>query len=80
MGPIVHLHCAAFPQLKKKNPLECLGWRLCFLRLFLKKILLFFIFFRAVPAAYGGSRARGPIGAVTASLHPSYNNVGSLTH
>ena len=33
-GPIVHLYCAAFPQVKrKKNPLECVGWRLCFLLL-----------------------------------------------
>ena len=33
---------------------------------------LFFVFlsfFRAAPAAYGGSQARGPIGAVAAGLH-----------
>ena len=27
--------------------------------------------------AYGGSQARGPIGAVAASLHQSHNNEGS---
>ena len=30
-----------------------------------------------LPAAYGGSQARGPIGAVAASLHHSHNNQGS---
>ena len=46
----------------------------------------YFIFFflcvflplsRAAPAAYGGSQARGPIGAVAASLRQSHSNVGS---
>ena len=31
----------------------------------------------AAPAAYGGSKARGPIGAVATSLHHSHSNVGS---
>lgn len=31
--PIVHLHCVTFPQLKRKSPLKCVGWRLCFLPL-----------------------------------------------
>ena len=31
----------------------------------------FFCLFRAAPAAYGGSQARGQIGAVAASLHHS---------
>ena len=31
----------------------------------------------AVPAAYGGSQARGRMGAVAASLHHSHSNVGS---
>ena len=44
-------------------------------------LLLFFFFFglfafsRAAPVAYGGSQARGPIGAVAPSLH--HSNVGS---
>ena len=31
----------------------------------------------AAPAAYGGSQARGRIGAVAASLHQSHSNAGS---
>ena len=31
----------------------------------------------AAPAAYGGSQARGLIGAVAAGLHQSHSNVGS---
>ena len=38
---------------------------------------LFFFFFRAVPAAYGGSQARGPIGATAAFLHHSCGNARS---
>ena len=34
-------------------------------------------FSRATPAAYGGSQARGQIGAVVASLCQSHSNVGS---
>uniref|UniRef100_A0A4X1T677 Family with sequence similarity 207 member A n=1 Tax=Sus scrofa TaxID=9823 RepID=A0A4X1T677_PIG len=42
-------------------------------------ILLFFVFLssRATPAACGGSRARGPIGAVAAGLHRSPSSPGS---
>ena len=48
----------------------------------LKHFLLTFFFFffsfsRATPAAYGGSRARGLIGAVAAGLRQSHSNVGS---
>ena len=35
--------------------------------------LFFFGLFRATPAAYGGSQARGLIGAAAASLHHSYS-------
>ena len=64
-----------------------------------KSTIIFFFFFclfRAAPMAYRGSQARGQIGAVAASLHPSpeqrgiwatsvtyttaHNNAGSLTH
>ena len=34
----------------------------------------------AAPAAYGGSQARGRIGAVAASLHHSHSHVGSEPH
>ena len=37
----------------------------------------FFVFFRAAPATYGGSQARGPIGAVAAGLHQSQSNARS---
>ena len=38
------------------------------------------LFFRAVPASYGSSQARGGIGATAASLHHSHSSTGSLTH
>ena len=34
----------------------------------------------AAPAAYGGSQARGPIGAVAAGLRQSHSNAGSELH
>ena len=40
----------------------------------------FFGLFRAAPVAYGGSQARGPIGAVAAGLHHSHSNSGSELH
>ena len=42
----------------------------------------FFVFclFRAAHAAYGGSQARGQIGAVAAGLHQSHSNTGSKPH
>ena len=33
--------------------------------------------FRATPAAYGCSQARGPVGAVAADLHQSHSNTRS---
>ena len=36
-----------------------------------------FVFSRATPTAYGGSQARGLIGAVAAGLHQSHSNAGS---
>ena len=49
------------------------------------ELLIFFFFlvflsFRAVPVAYGGSQARGPIGVVAANLHDSHSNAGSELH
>ena len=40
----------------------------------------FFCLFRAAPMAYGGSQARGPIGAGASSLHHSHGSVGSKPH
>ena len=44
--------------------------------LFLYILFIYFVF-RAAPAAYGGSQARGPIGAVATSLHHSHNSARS---
>ena len=40
-------------------------------------IFIFFVFSRAALVAYGGSQARGLIGAVAAGLHHSHSNLGS---
>ena len=42
-----------------------------------KVILTFFFFFRAAPAAYGGSQAKGRVGATAAGLCHSHSNSGS---
>ena len=38
--------------------------------------LSFFSLFRATLAAYGGSQAKGPIGAVATGLQQSHSNTG----
>ena len=43
-------------------------------------LFLFILFFRADPAACGGSQARSRIGAAAAGPHHSYSNVGSKPH
>ena len=43
-------------------------------------LFFFFWLFRAAPAAYGSSQARGPIGAIAASLHHNHSNSGSELH
>ena len=40
-------------------------------------VFFFFAISWAASAAYGGSQARGLIGAVAASLHQSHSNAGS---
>ena len=42
-----------------------------------KHLFIYLCLFRAIPAAYGGSQARGRIGAAAASLHHSHSNAGS---
>ena len=42
--------------------------------------VFFFLLFRAAPEAYGGSQARGLLGAVAAGLHHSHSNAGSEPH
>ena len=39
--------------------------------------LVFLLFLWAAPAAYGGSQARGRIGAVATELRQSHSNAGS---
>ena len=39
-----------------------------------------FAFSRAAPAAYGGSQARGLIGAIATGLRQSHSNTGSKLH
>ena len=43
-------------------------------------VLSCFVFSRAAPVAYGGTQARGLIGAAAASLHHSHSNMGSELH
>ena len=40
----------------------------------------FFSLFTAAATAYGGSQARGRIGAAAAGLHHSHGNIGSQLH
>jgi len=44
---------------------------------FLFVCFVFLLFLWATPAAYGGSQARGRIGAVATGLHQSHSNAGS---
>ena len=56
--------------------------RVSVLHSFFFNLFLFFSFlvFRATPAAYGGSQARGQIGAVAAGLHHSHSHARSELH
>ena len=54
-----------------------------FSKIVYKSVFCFFfclLFFRAAPAAYGGSQARGPIGSTAASLCQSHSNARSKQH
>ena len=57
-----------------------LCFKICYMTITLLFSLLFLAFclFRATPAAYGGSQARGLIGAVASGLHQSHSNAGSV--
>ena len=43
-------------------------------------VYIYLLLFRAAPEAYGGSKARGPIGALTTGLHHSNSYAGSQPH
>ena len=63
----------------RTEPLVRFSWMtICPLALFLN--FVYFLLFRATPAAFGSPRARGQIEATAADLHHSHSNVGSLTH
>ena len=51
-----------------------------YLILLLYSIIFYFLLFRAIPAAYGRSQARGRIRAMAAGLHHSHGNTGSEPH
>ena len=56
------------------------GFFCCWVFLFLFFCFVLFCLFafsRAAPVAYGGSQARGQIGAVATGLHQSHSNSGS---
>ena len=53
---------------------------ICFLCSLKINMLLSFFLFRAAPAAYESSQARGWIGAIAAGLYHSHSNVGSKLH
>ena len=48
--------------------------------IFVCLFVCFLLFFRAPPTAYGGSQARGPIGATAAGLCQSLSNTRSELH
>ena len=45
--------------------------------LFIYLFICLFAISWAAPTAYGGSQARGPVGAVASGLHQSHSNLGS---
>ena len=63
------------PFLSASSPKQPLS-DFCHHRLILLIFILFIYFylFRAAPAAYGDSQARGPIGAIATGLHHSHSN------
>ena len=49
--------------------------------MFMTQLIFFsFFYFKAAPAAHGGSQARGLIGVVAAGLHHSQSNARSEPH
>ena len=58
-------------------PCAHLLWPVLLILVIYFSFLCFFMSFRATPTAYGGSQARGPIGAVAVGLHHSHSNLGS---
>ena len=59
------------------NMVEAGGWVSAYLFLIFNFLILIFVLFRAALVTYGGSQARGQIGATAAGLHYSHSNPGS---
>ena len=55
-------------------------WKYLTIRFFCLFVFVFVLLFRATPAAYGGSQARGQNGVTAASLYHSHSNTRSPTH
>ena len=55
-------------------------WHRIILVAFIYLFIYLFLLFRVIPAAYGGSQARGQIGAIAVGLHHSHSNAGSEPH
>jgi len=64
----------ARPGIKPMPPQQLKPLQLDFFFFF---FFFFFVFSRAALAAYGGSHARGLIGAIASGLHHSHSNSGS---
>ena len=58
----------------------CVCMYVCVYFFFIFLFFYFFGLFGAAPLAHGGSQARGPIRAESASLHHSHSNAGSKPH
>ena len=68
--------------MEKKRKAKSTHMKLLLLLLLLLFIYLFifFLLFRTTAKAYGGSQARGQMGATAACLRHSHNNAGSEPH
>ena len=61
---------------KARQDCICTGIATIYFCFFFFFFFFFWPFSGAAPVAYGGSQARGPIGAVAAGLHQSHSNSG----
>ena len=64
----------------KRLPFWSLSFLLFFFLSFFLSFFLYFLLFRATPATYGSSQARGRIGVTAASLLHSHSKTGSELH
>ena len=70
------------PQLKRifRIQIDTVYIPIYFLKKFYFYLFIYFCPFRAAPVVYGGSQARGPIGAVATGLRQSHSNARSKPH